>query len=485
MGKPSSIESIKKKRMAAYIDLFSLNQNQPVFSLSPLAGKTVLKCNAFHSDLIVKVLTPQESPQPSKRKYSFRSSNEQSVTVQVTIGGQKMRLQVNPVDVVKNWGVPERTVIECCEEGLFETLPLKSPFAFIKRTDTSPIPLKTDFGYSEAEVTQPKFSDLEAPARPIAHVKLLDRFPFLELKQYLYEIESTESELTECELLLQREWDKIVKYIRNHQDKWVQSCEENGDKSLIINDASGLFRLEFFHDDFTTWLHFKCADRSLALNTETGILFRCVKIKPDKVDLFRQIQMLCRRCPHIQPLKLTAIKTDNPYVLVPCFSHPFEEVSLPKEMQDEIVLGWLQGLDALHAAGVVHWGMGPESLLIQFDPKTQKPVPIIGGFSHSFLATKAPHRQRITPTFQNFMPPECRTKDAVQQFVKVPPEPFSVDVYQMGCFLKQIYEATINEARAQRILALLYWFTSMQSDLPLITRPTIQQVCAAWPSIPK
>lgn len=495
--------------MASYVDLSLMNAAKPVFSLFQLPGgaKTVLRCSVFRDDCYqigVKVLQPK-SQEVSIRKFSLSFSNDTAVEVEVAIGVKKVRLLVNLQEVAKGWGLAENVVKEHCDEGFFETLPLKSPYA-VARTVSEP-PTAQATPSSELSVTSVGSDASDAPPSLDDHKmnsgvvpqSILDRFPFPQLRMYLTNHTTNPAERISFEKVLHVEWRKIVRLIKDQQAKWIKLCEETGVGSLVIRDNTIPFDLEFFYDDFTTWIHLECADHSLALNTETGVLFRRQKIEKEKLAVHRQIQKLAKRCPHIQPHKVTL--SQDGCVLVPFLSYSFEEALkmelVTPKMRHQVVAGWLEGLDILHAAEIAHWNMGPESLLLYVDPKTEQLVPVVGGFSAVYLVVQPPEQHAVTATFQKYMPPECRINDAFQQFVQVPRNPLAVDIYQMGSHLRGMFadlfedadqiptSSTITFRQVPRSFHILFWIDQMMSKNPGISRPEVRNVLHAWNKMPR
>jgi hypothetical protein len=141
--------------------------------------------------------------------------------------------------------------------------------------------------------------------------------------------------------------------------------------------------------------------------------------------------------------------------------------------------------------------MGPASLLLYVNPKTEQMVSVVGGFAAIFLVAEPPEQHAVTATFQKYMPPECRTNDAFQQFVTIPRNPLAVDVYQMGSYLRgmfaDLFEAanqiptssTITFRQVPRSFHILHWVDQMMSKNPGISRPDVRNVLHAWNKMPR
>lgn len=184
-------------------------------------------------------------------------------------------------------------------------------------------------------------------------------------------------------------------------------------------------------------------------------------------------------------------------MLIPHFSQSLRDDVVTIENRDQFVEGWLKGLEALHAAGMVHFGMGLDALLIHTDPKTQEVWPVIGGFSRAFLLTEAPYELLNSEDFSKCMPPECKRNVGFQMFVKIPENPRAVDVYQMGCWLKHRYldvfgdtavvptRGMIDSGKVPRKGHILYVINTMMYKGDPIVRLTAKRALTLWQKMPE
>lgn len=459
--------------MTSYVDLERSNKvNFTLFQL-PQSKKGLLTCDVFRDEyhrISVKVLEGRVSAQPS----------EGDVEVRVTLqDGRKVRLSVNVKDVAANWRIPEEVVRERCLDNAFETLPFKSQFPLKGSTEESSVEEKEcdseDLSDSDNEKSSPPATP--AVASPISWLlgdskspkRYLDSFPFLELKKYLT---NKGAEQKRLEKWVQEEWGKIKKCIGQKQEESNTHCEENGLKSYIYRDPGFTCVLEFFHDGWgtVTGLHFKCAGEALVLNPQTGMLFQLKDLNDIQAVTFRQIQMLARRCPYIEPHKISSIK-ETPSVLVPLFSLTFEEALRSRyctwKDRDQMAQGWIEGLEALHAAGIAHQKVGPSSFRVRINPVTHAVIPFIGEFGDSFLIDQSNPREDL----------------------------LAKDVHQLGKFLRAVYNdlfvqgmqiptsSQVYFSESKRATQIPYWIDKMLSE-DLFLRPKMSKILAAWKQLP-